>query len=717
MKHLKLYLTAFLLAVLGIVACDDNWDTPPFDGPQAPISANTTIADLKAAFWSNDVNYIDTIGTKDDGSHYIIAGRVVSSDKAGNVYKNLVIQDGTAALTISINANSLYNTYAIGQEIVIDATGMYIGKYAGLQQLGMPEFAEGYGWQASFMPLEFFKQHAYLNGLPDPSKVEAKPITIGSLPSDEAGVRQWQSQLVRIDGASFTEGGKNTFATEKQSQSRDLTDGTGTLIVRTSGYANFYNTTLPEGEGSVTGILSYFNNSWQLILRDIDDCQFGSIEGSKTNPYTVQQAIENQGKSTGWVKGYIVGAVGGGVSTVASNGDIEWKAPFSLPNTLVIAASATENNYKNCLVVELPANSALRTAANLKDTPANLGKEITLKGTFAGVLGMAGITGNTGTDAEFIFGSAVQPGGDGDGTEANPYSVAQVQGGATGTAWVKGYIVGVVDGKSIDSDSKFTAEGIATYSNILIADAADVKDASKCVPVQLVSGSDARSARNLVDNPGNLGKAVSLQGTLTKYFGKAGVKETSAFKIDGGGTTPPVTPDVTVTSIDENFDTYSNNINSLLAKGWKNVQVSGDKKWFITTFSNNSYAAMTGYKGTKPPFDSWLITPAVDMSKVASKTLSFRTQVNGYGNKTSVFEVYVLSSSDPATATKTKLSPVLPTAPGINSQGKYTYSEWAESGALDLSKHTGKIYIGFRFHATQDANYATWCVDNVKLGL
>ena len=118
---------------------------------------------------------------------------------------------------------------------------------------------------------------------------------------------------------------------------------------------------------------------------------------------------------------------------------------------------------------------------------------------------------------------------------------------------------------------------------------------------------------------------------------------------------------------------------------------------------------MTGYNGTAP-CDQWLITPPVDMSKVSNKNLSFDSQVNGYGSTTTKLEVYVLSSADPNTATKTQLQPTLPAAPASG------YSSWLNSGSISLSAQTGVVYIGFRYVATQDANYATWCVDNVKLG-
>ena len=126
----------------------------------------------------------------------------------------------------------------------------------------------------------------------------------------------------------------------------------------------------------------------------------------------------------------------------------------------------------------------------------------------------------------------------------------------------------------------------------------------------------------------------------------------------------------------------------------------------IRDSSGNNYASMTGYKGTAP-FDSWLVSPAVDLSKVSAKNLSFRSQVNGYGSTTSTIEVFVLSSDDPATATKTKLSASWPTPPASG------YSSWLGSGTIDLSSFSGTVYIGFRYAATEDSNYATWCVDNV----
>ena len=291
----------------------------------------------------------------------------------------------------------------------------------------------------------------------------------------------------------------------------------------------------------------------------------------------------------------------------------------------------------------------------------------------------------------------------GDGTKDNPYNVAQVIAG-TGTgssAWVKGYIVGSSAGKTAAEMTNATGEN-ASGTNVFIADTPDQTDPAKCVPVQL---NTTRAALNLKDNPSNLGKQVSVYGSLEAYFGQPGVKTVTDYVLEGGET--PDVPDVPgdpVTSLNEGFEKGS------LPAGWKSYKISGDKDWYFPEFSGNHYAAMTGYKGTQPPFDAWLVSPAVDIAKCDSKILTFETQVNGYGSTTSVLEAYVLDNQDPAKATvKTKLDFTLATV----KEGQY--SGWVSSGNVDLSKFTGNIYIAWRFHATQDANYATWCVDNVKL--
>lgn len=725
-KNLSLGLVAGL-AIAGFSACQDDIDTPRLidEVPVATMKPNSTILEVKELFWEDNTPYCKQIGAKENGDHYIVKGRVISNDMPGNVFKSLYIQDETAALPLSINQYNLYLSYRVGQEVVIDLTGLYIGRYAGLEQMGYPQWsARDNAYQPTFMPPGILEGHIELNGLPEPAKIDTLLVTsISDLNTNATTpeyLRKMQGQLVRVNNVKFIpQDGLDVLGIYHENVSQKIQDASGSqLTVRTSGYSNFWNTPLPDENGDIVGILGYYYSSsdpadsWQITLIDKEGMMnFGNPTlplGSKERPYTVAEAVkaETQGTApTGWVEGYIVGTIAPEVENITSSSQIEWGADATLASSVVIGATKDTRDLNECLVMELPQNSVMRAYVALANHPDNLGKKLMVLGRLDKYMGTFGVTGNTGTADEFVLeGVEIIVGGT--GTEDDPYDVNKVIGfnpqSTTDSeypgVWVKGYIVGTYH----DYDAHFETAN-ASNNNILLADSPDVKDKSKCIDVQLPFG-DVRTALNLANNPGMLGAQVVLYGDVLKYNTMPGLKNTSKYKIISqgtGGDTP--TPPAAANGLDETFDGSTS-----LPSGWKSVLVAGNKNWYVASFSNNNYASMTGFKGTAP-FDSWLVSPAVDLSKVSSKTLSFTSQVNGYGSTTSTIEVFVLSSDDPATATKTKLPAAWPAAPASG------YSSWLSSGSLDLSAFSGTVYIGFRYAATEDSNYATWCIDNVAI--
>ena len=137
--------------------------------------------------------------------------------------------------------------------------------------------------------------------------------------------------------------------------------------------------------------------------------------------------------------------------------------------------------------------------------------------------------------------------GTGTGTSDSPFSVGQViAGSASGTGvWVKGFIVGWIDGKSLAEGAKFNGEATVA-TNLLLAENANETDYTKCIPVQLPFGA-VRDGLNLQANPGNYKKEVSLKGDIATYFTAPGLKTVTEYSIDGsssgGGDTPAPTPE------------------------------------------------------------------------------------------------------------------------------------------------------------------------------
>ena len=568
MKRFNFYLSLMLLLVF-TAACSDEFDQPPMVIPTAQHTPNMTIAEFKAKHWQDDRNYIDTI--KDDE---VIHGWITSSDEEGNIYKQLYISDGTAGLTVSIDQSSIYTKYRIGQEVVIPMKDYFIGKFNGLLCLGVPYWYAAQGvWESNRMPMEMWEAMTEINGLPDVSKVDTTVIELSEIKgSDRETLLKYMSRLVRVNGVTFTDGGK-VFSEADNSTDREIKDESGnTIVVSNSNYASFRAEILPEKTVDVVGQLSYTaSKGFFLLLRSASDVILNTTPGTGGNPYTVTQAIAAQNSGAkGWVGGYIVGAVAPEVTSVSSNADVEWKAPTTLDNTLVIADDPECKDYTKCIFIALPQGTPFREQANLKDNPVYYKKYLKAKGILATYMGVAGITGNTGSTDEFVL----------------PFP---------------------------------------------------------------------RPVREL----------------------------------------------------NETFD-------NALPTTWTEVVVSGDKKWYKADFNGDGYAAMTGYNGKQPPFDTWFITPALDLENAAGKGFSFTSETRSYGSTKTTFDVYLLNSLDPTTATvKEKLNPILAKAP--NSTG--TWSAWTSSGELDLSDWAdGVYYIAFHYHADTDSEYDTWGIDNVRFG-
>lgn len=114
-----------------------------------------------------------------------------------------------------------------------------------------------------------------------------------------------------------------------------------------------------------------------------------------------------------------------------------------------------------------------------------------------------------------------------EGSYNSPYSIGEALTLGRGkNVWIEGYIVGCVN-NSMKSGCNFTQEATTT-SNILIADTfpTDSENAYLyCMPVELLNGSIARDDLNLYDNPDNYHRKVRIEGDITLYFKRPGIKE------------------------------------------------------------------------------------------------------------------------------------------------------------------------------------------------
>ncbi len=138
----------------------------------------------------------------------------------------------------------------------------------------------------------------------------------------------------------------------------------------------------------------------------------GEGEGSGTfeDPYNVAAGIGLQSEEPiAWVHGYIVGAVKSGLTSVSSNTDINWSAPFDLTTNVVIADDVTCHEISQCIIVNLPAGKPLRSEVNLVDHPDNLGKHLAVLGKLRRYFAQAGLRDSNGTHDDFFLEGATPP--------------------------------------------------------------------------------------------------------------------------------------------------------------------------------------------------------------------------------------------------------------------------------------------------------------------
>ena len=298
MKRTLLYIAAALTGAASFTACDNDFEVPPVSGkPFETVETNTTLADVKTEYWSA-LSTATTIGYDANGDTLIFKGRVCSSDKSGNIYKNVVIQSvdengQQVAFTFAVNAYDIYEKFAYGQEVAVKATGLEIGNYRSLLQLGSIS-----GSSMTFMDESTFFEHVVATApFADKKSVVITPTTIAELNTVKADAQQlmmWQSRIVKIENVSFVEAGKPCALGENVS--RYITDESGNrLAVRMSSHADFKENLLPYGTGSVTGIITTFDNSWQLTMIDFDGLEGFDGEGEEPTP---GETVEPAGDGT-----------------------------------------------------------------------------------------------------------------------------------------------------------------------------------------------------------------------------------------------------------------------------------------------------------------------------------------------------------------------------------------------------------------------------------
>lgn len=571
MKKTSLYIASIGLAAVALGACDNEFERPPMVLPTSDWTANTTIEDFKAEYWSTVDGTPQVVGLNADGDSIILKGRVCSSDQSGNIFKYLYIQGKEEALAISLDMKNIYEGYKYGQEVYINVTGLTVGGYGGMMCLGQGVDDRG---RVARAPEAFFKPHAQPEGLPLVALVDTVTATISEL--DQAknteGMQLWQSRLIRIENVHFENAGEE-FAPEgspNNAAERYIVDESGKrIMVRNSTYSDFKADIMPSGNGTVVGILGYFSPNWQISLIDRAGCMdFNGVAAPVFTP---------------------------GAGTVK-------------PGTAVSIACPTEG-----AVIHYTLDGTDPTiTSTVYSEPIVLTEDITIKA----IATKDGLDASSIATARYIVSDKVVTVEEGDGTAAKPYNASQARAKAiengessTDKVYVKGYIV---------SGSINMTYGTGTW---VIANNPEGSGDT----FELFGTYNTDNGKFTDENAVKVGDLVVAVGPIYNYNGKT--PEMSKGHLvsinDEGGDTP--TPPAGDAIFSETF------LNGSLGDFKATVETSGSwTGWRANTKEPLCALANSYVNGTNEAATAWLVSPEISLASVKEAKIRFEQAFGFY---------------------------------------------------------------------------------------
>jgi len=287
----SLFLSGLLTLILAFNSCKKKFDVPP-RAAEGNISSFITIDSIYQRY---KVYYVTASVTPTQ--FYRFSGDValectVTADEvSGNLYKTVFVEDATGGLQINLkNSGGLYT----GDKIRIHLNNLVLKQSGKVVQVDSVDVVKN------------------VYKLSSGNIVTPKKISFNELNASMGfgSIFKYQSRLIMLDSVEFATGDKSqTYAdgVNKASVDRNIvqTYGSGSVVMRSSGYSNFANSMTPCGSGSLVAILGQYNSTPQLTIRDINDVKLSSANC----PLLLKSFNDNSVTSGGWSTYNVTGSI------------------------------------------------------------------------------------------------------------------------------------------------------------------------------------------------------------------------------------------------------------------------------------------------------------------------------------------------------------------------------------------------------------------------
>lgn len=227
-----LRLISIAITALAAVGCHDTFDDRAAN--PAPEPATVTVAELRRL----------CNGTGADiTANAVIAGRVTTSDDAGNFSRTFFVEDSTGGAEIMAGTYDIHNKYPLGATVSVNLAGCTVAFEDGAMQIGLKPKPYSQRPVEYFMTDVILDKHIIRGG--ELSEVVPTAITVAD--TDLCG------RLVRIDRLRHTPADGGSFADYRRFVAQDGSE----IYSYVREYADFADEEIPSGEVSLCGILLY----------------------------------------------------------------------------------------------------------------------------------------------------------------------------------------------------------------------------------------------------------------------------------------------------------------------------------------------------------------------------------------------------------------------------------------------------------------------------
>ena len=373
-KFLTYICTLSILLLVASCVNDDDYSIPNLDAVPVDTSSFGTLTTFNAvvARYEQAVADGDEIGlfTTDEAPIYI-EGYAISSDEAGNFFEEIVIQNSTDAsdpandtrqgLRIEINVRSLSDMYDFGRKVYVRLNGLAIGVNNGVYTLGKAE-GNQVGQIQEFEYLDFVIRDSEV------ATITPKVTTVNDLTeADENTLIQLPDMQINRNQLMLTYAGE---ASDEFDGFRTLEScsGGGSITLQTSTFADFKSLVVPQGAGSITGVLSrdFFDDLNVFVLNTVAG---SDMTGDRCDPDFLECTTPGNGAATLWsedFESFGTFASEGWDNINVNGGNVDWvEGSFSGNSYAQISGFNSNENPINTWLVTPAINLDGSTGENL----------------------------------------------------------------------------------------------------------------------------------------------------------------------------------------------------------------------------------------------------------------------------------------------------------------------------------------------------------------